>query len=503
MASPKPKTLTEQVSVTVTVELGDAALGRAAAVPAAAVGRAVQASLQERHKGGDTPPPREVWLYDPGYVSTACCHSSITFIDGDKGVLEYRGYPIEALAASCGFTSVAHLLLEGTFPASVSARALFAQSIEPKAGIHPLVGDVIRSFPRDAHPMTMLMSATAAMSACRPEWNPALVRGDGGSLRLVYGTRALRSHIAQECISLIGSAAAAIFRHMHGMPVYSERSATVSVKHSTGASPNSFASAFLRAADPQGSIWPENSQQFAVFAEALDVLFVLHADHELNCSTAAMRHLASAGSDVLTCLAAAIGALYGPLHGGANEAVLNMLEDIGSPDAVEAYVASVKRQERKLMGFGHRVYRSYDPRAKLMRQLARKVLQEAADGHNQRSSEATGAETTTDPLLLIAQRLERRALEDSYFTERKLYPNVDFYSGVVYRAMRFPNVFFPVLFAVARSVGWLAHWMEMLERDALDAERKIVRPRQVYVGHRQQRIPQDAMEKRSMPQAKL
>jgi citrate synthase len=500
MIGPNQKAPTDQVSITISVERGDAAAGQAAAVPAAAVGRAVQARLQEQK--GATSPPREVWLYDPGYTSTACCRSSITFIDGDAGILEYRGYPIEALAASCGFTSVAHLLLEGTFPASVAARTRFARSIGPKLNLHSMVSSMIQSFPRDAHPMTMLMSAMAALSACRPAWNPALVRGDGGSLRLVYGTRAERLRIAQECISLVGSVAAAIFRHIHGMPLYSEMSAAVPVKRDDEALPHAFASAFLRAADPENMFWPRGSQSFAVFAEALDVLFVLHADHELNCSTAAMRHLTSAGSDVLTCLAAAIGALYGPLHGGANEAVLNMLEDIGSPDAVEAYITSVKRQERKLMGFGHRVYRSYDPRAKLMRQLAHKVLLEAADEHSQASGPTAG-DGVSDPLLVIAKRLEKCALEDPYFTERKLYPNVDFYSGVVYRAMRFPSVFFPVLFAVARSAGWLAHWMEMLEKDALDAERKIVRPRQIYVGHRRQSLPPDALEKCTKPQARL
>lgn len=503
MVSQKETSRADEITITIPVEPGDAEAGRAAAVSAAAVGRALQTALQRKASAAPRLAPREVWLYDPGYTSTACCRSAITFIDGENGILEYRGFPIEALATTCGFYTVAYMLLEGTFPADAKVRAQFAKSIQPGLDLDPVVANVVESFPQEAHPMTVFMAATAALSASRPAWNPALVRGDGGSLRLVYRTRAERQRIAQECISSLTSIAAAVFRHMRGCPVRFPKSTQHLREHPLDAfAPDGFARAFLHAADPEGTLWPEQRHASAVFAETLDVIFVLHADHELNCSTAAMRHLTSAGSDVLTCLAAAIGALYGPLHGGANEAVLNMLEEIGSPEAVEAFIASVKRQERKLMGFGHRVYRSYDPRAKILRTLAQQVLREAST-EGRTANGPTTANGASDPLLIIAQTLEKRALEDPYFTERKLYPNVDFYSGVLYRAMDFPSVFFTVLFAIARTVGWLAHWMEMLERDATDAERKIVRPRQIYIGKRRQRIPLEAVEKRPDRRSRL
>ena len=489
----------QQVTVPLPVVRGDKRSGRAGYVSAARV----VAAVKEAESDADS----ELWLYDPGYTSTACCRSRITYIDGERGVLEYRGYPIEQLAERVSYADVVSLLLDGELPGTPTERRQLLAALRPGA-LPESMAQRLCSFAPDAHPMTALMSCVASLTALYPQWNPSLVEGDGGSLRVVYGSAAQRRTVALTAMQSVAALAAAILRHrrarapsaaaaavLTAIPVR-EPNRTPSVAaagadddddgNADDAMETTFGAAFLRAAWADDPDAPTGAA-FTTLADAMDTLFVLHADHELNCSTAAMRHLTSSGADVFTCLAAAIGALYGPLHGGANEAVLKMLADIGDVGNVDAYVESVKRQERKLMGFGHRVYRSYDPRAKIVRQLAHQVL-----AHRRTRSEGGSSAASApgdDPLLQVAQALEERALHDDYFVQRHLYPNVDFYSGVVYRAMGFPPEYFPVLFAVGRSAGWLAHWSEMLEEDEHAATRKIVRPRQIYIGPRRRTVP--------------
>jgi citrate synthase len=375
-----------------------------------------------------------IWFYDPGFTSTAACESSITYLDGEEGILRYRGYPIEQLAESSTYLEVAYLLLNGELP-NAEQLAVWQHDITHHTFIHENVRKrFLEGFHYDAHPMGMLVSATAALSTfyldAKDIFDP--VSRDKQIVRL---------------IAKMPTLAAAAHRFSVGMPfVYPD--------NSLGFTAN-FLSMMWKTAEPRFDANP-------ALARALDVLFILHADHEQNCSTTAMRVVGSSHADPYSATAAAAAALYGPRHGGANEAVIRMLGDIGSMDNVEAFVESVKRGDGgRLQGFGHRVYKSYDPRAKIIKRTADEVF------------EITGK----NPLLDVALKLEEVALSDEYFTSRRLYPNVDFYSGLIYQAMGFPLEMFPVLFAIPRTAGWLAHWQEMLEQDS-----KIARPRQLYIG---------------------
>jgi citrate synthase len=380
--------------------------------------------------------PEDVGLmsYDPAFMATASCRSAITFIDGDKGVLRYRGYPIEQLAERSSFLEVAYLLLNGELPTAQQLEG-FTGEVTHHTFVHENVKKFIDGFHPDAHPMGILVGTVGALSTFYPE---AKSFTDPRNRRLQM-TR---------LIAKMPTLAAFAFRHSRGLPyVYPDNEL-------------SYAGNFL------SMLWKMSESRYApdpALERALDVLFILHADHEQNCSTSAMRAVGSSRVDPYSAAAAAVAALYGPLHGGANEQVLRMLREIGSVDRVPSYVDRVKQGEFRLMGFGHRVYKHYDPRAKAVRQLAERVF------------EVTGL----NPLLEVAVELERIALQDDYFVDKKLYPNVDFYTGLIYEAMGFPVEMFPVLFAIGRMPGWLAQWEESL----LDPEQKITRPRQIYVGH--------------------
>lgn len=380
--------------------------------------------------------------YDPAYLNTASCRSAITYIDGDKGVLLYRGYPIEQLAETSSFLEVAYLLLHGELPSSEEMRT-FVSNVAARTFIPENFSSFFQAFRYDAHPMGMFISAVAALGTFYPdakEVDNAEVR-----IRNIY-----------RLIAKVPTMAAWTYRQNHGLPfVYPDNSL-------------SFVGNFLAMIKKMGD---PNYTPHPVLEKALDVLFMLHADHEQNCSTAVMRSAGSSRVDPYSALAAAAAALYGPLHGGANEAVLRMLQEIGSVANIPAFIKSVKEGKgaHRLMGFGHRVYKSYDPRAKIIKIMADRVF------------EVTGP----NPLLAIALELERIALEDDYFVSRRLYPNVDFYSGLIYQAMGLPVALFPVLFAVPRTVGWLAQWKEML----VDSEQKIARPRQIYTGAARREVP--------------
>jgi citrate synthase len=378
--------------------------------------------------------------YDPGYMNTVCCTSKISYIDGDKGVLEYRGYPIEELAERASFLEVVYLLIGGELP---SARQLaeFSRKVMTHTYVHSDLLDMMKSFRFNAHPMGILCSTFAAMSTLHPEQNPALA-GEN-----VYRDRHLRNNQIFRILGKMPTLAANAYRHRIGREYNMPRSDLGYVEN------------FLYMMDKHSE---KDYRPHPKLVKALEVLFILHAEHELNCSTAAVRHLTSSGVDVYTTIAGACGALYGPKHGGANEAVLRMLESIARKENIPEFIEDVKNKRKLLFGFGHRVYKNYDPRAKIVKKLAEEVF------------EVTGKE----PLVEIAMELERIALMDPYFIERKLYPNVDFYSGVIYKAMGFPTDMFVVLFAIPRTAGWLAHWHEYLD----DSENKIVRPRQNYVG---------------------
>jgi len=381
-------------------------------------------------------------VYDPGYTNTAAATSRITYIDGPNGVLTYRGYPIEELATKSTFLEVAYLLIYGSLPTK-SQLDFFSDRIMKHTYIHEDVAEMMKSFRYDAHPMGMLITALSALGTVHPEANPALAGQD------VYNCQKVRNKQINRAIGSVATISAFAYRHRQGRPyVY------------PAPKPLSYAENFLYMIDRYSNA---DYQPNAELAKALDVLFILHADHELNCSTSGMRHLTSSGVDVYTSLAGAAGALYGPRHGGANEAVLRMLESIGGKQNIPSFIEKVKKKEVKLMGFGHRVYKNYDPRAKIVRKVADKVFN------------ILGRE----PLIEVAEALEKAALSDPYFIKRKLYPNVDFYSGLIYKALGFPTDFFPVLFAIPRTVGWLAHWNEFLD----DPENRIVRPRQVYKGN--------------------
>jgi len=380
--------------------------------------------------------------YDPGYGSTVAATSRITYIDGPKGHLRYRGYPIEQLAEKSSFMEVAYLLLYGDLP-SKNQLSYFSSRIMRHTFVHEDLKTMMKSFRYDAHPMGMLVSSMAAMSTFHPEANPALAGQD------VYNNKKLRNKQIHRIVGSIPTVAAYSYRHRIGRP-YPDPPALEKGM--------SYAENFLYMLD----MLDTNHRPHPKLAKALDVLFILHADHELNCSTSAMRHLASSGVDVYTSVAASVGALYGPRHGGANEAVVRMLERIGTKENIPKFIEGVKSRKEKLMGFGHRVYKNYDPRARIVRKIANEVF----------------GVTGKEPLIEVAAELERVALNDEYFIKRKLYPNVDFYSGLIYKSMGFPTDMFPVLFAIPRTVGWLSHWSEFLD----DPENKIVRPRQVYLG---------------------
>jgi citrate synthase len=372
--------------------------------------------------------------YDPAFQNTASCRSRITFIDGDKGVLLYRGYPIEQLAAHSTFLETAYLLLFGELP-TPEAAATWTRDITDHRRLPANVKAILEGFYRDAHAMGVFLSTVGALSTDYPDAKRVL-DGEARSLQI------------RRLIAKAPSIGAHVYRHSLGLPY-------VEPDDALGYMGNLLHMLFRRGDDPY--------RPQPVLERALEVLFILHADHEQNCSTHAMRGIGSAQADPFSALAGAAAALYGPLHGGANEAVLLMLEEIGSVAHVPAFIAAVKRGDgRRLMGFGHRVYKSYDPRARIIKTTADSVF------------EVTGR----NPLLDIALELERIALQDDYFVSRRLYPNVDFYSGLIYQAMGFPVSMFPVLFAIPRTVGWLAQWDEMLR----DADQKIARPRQIYIG---------------------
>jgi citrate synthase len=377
--------------------------------------------------------------YDPGYMNTASCRSRITFIDGDRGILQYRGYPIEELAEKSTFLEVAYLLWAGELPTAEELER-WQHGVRYHTMIHESIKKFLDGFRHDAHPMGMLVSTVAALATFYPE---AKNIQDPETRRIQF----------YRLVSKMPTMAAFAYRHSVGMPyVYPD--------NALGYSEN-FLNMMFHGREPVGSLNP-TSHHSPVLARALDVLFVLHADHEQNCSTSSMRLVGSAHTDPYTAVAAAAAALYGPLHGGANEAVLRMLREIGHVQNVPGFIAAVKRGERKLMGFGHRVYKSYDPRAKVVKYWADRVF------------EVTGRSSLID----IAMELERIALDDDYFVSRKLYPNVDFYSGIIYEAMGFPTDMFPVLFAIPRTAGWVSQWRESIE----DPDQKIGRPRQIYLG---------------------
>jgi citrate synthase len=378
--------------------------------------------------------------YDPGFKNTASTRSAITFIDGDAGILEYRGYPIEQLAENYNFLQVAYLVKYGELP-NEDHYAKWEYDILHHTFLHENLNNLMHAFRYDAHPMGMFISSVAALSTFYPE------------ARNIYDPEARYKQIVR-LVAKVPTIAAFSYRHSRGLPfVYPDNDL-------------SYTGNFLSMLDKMTQVKYEPNP---VLERALDVLFILHADHEQNCGTATMRVIGSAQTDPYCSVAGAASALYGPLHGGANEAVLRMLQEIGDVNKVPDFMNQVKNRERLLMGFGHRVYKNYDPRARIIKQVAEEVF------------EVTGR----NPLLEIALELERIALEDEFFVERSLYPNVDFYSGIIYQAMRFPVSMFPVLFAIPRTIGWLTQWEELLA----DEEQKIARPRQIYVGDRERQVP--------------
>jgi len=371
--------------------------------------------------------------YDPAFMNTASCKSRITYIDGDKGILEYRGYPIEQLAEQASFLETAYLLLHGELPTREQLDD-WTYKITHHTIIHENIKKLIDGFHYDAHPMGMLCSAVGAMSTFYPDAKD--IFNAESRLKQTY-----------RLIGKVITVAAFSYRHSIGMPyAYPDNDL-------------SYAGNFLNMMFKMTEVKYEPNP---VLERALDILFILHADHEQNCSTSAMRSIGSSHVDPYSATAGAVAALYGPLHGGANEQVLRMLNQIGSVDNIPDFMEGVKKGEQRLMGFGHRVYKNYDPRARIIKEVAYQVF------------EVTGR----NPLLDIALELEKIALNEEYFIKRKLYPNVDFYSGLIYQAMRFPVDMFPVLFAIGRMPGWIAQWQEML----LDGDQKIARPRQIYLG---------------------
>ena len=384
--------------------------------------------------------------YDPAFMNTASCRSAITYIDGDLGILRYRGYPIDVLAERCTYLEVAALLLFGELPTADQLKN-WVHDITHHTMLHETTKKFMEGFRDSAHPMAMLVSSVAALSSVYPEskniHDPA--------------TRLLQ---IKRLVGKMPSIAAMSYRHIYGFPyIYPDNDLSYT---------ENFMNMLWKMVEPKYLANP-------VLARALDILFILHADHEQNCSTNAMRAVGSSHSDPYLATAAAAAALSGPLHGGANEEVLRMLDEIGSKDKVPAYIKKIKEGKGRLMGFGHRVYKNYDPRAKIIKRTADSVF------------EVTGRNAKLE----IALELERIALEDEYFVQRKLYPNVDFYSGIIYQAMGFKPEMFTVLFAIPRTVGWLAQWEELLQ----DAEQKIARPRQVFSGYEARHVV--SMQERS------
>ncbi len=372
--------------------------------------------------------------YDPALMNTASCRSAITYIDGDRGILRYRGYPIDVLAEHCTYLEVAYLLLFGELP-TASELKNWVYEITHHTMLHETTKKFMEGFRDNSHPMAMLVSTVAALSTVYPDSKNI----HDPTIRLLQIKR---------LIGKMPSIAAMSYRHISGLPyIYPDNDLTYA---------ENFMNMLWKMVEPKYVANP-------VLARALDILFILHADHEQNCSTNAMRAVGSSQADPYLATASAAAALSGPLHGGANEEVLRMLDEIGSKDNVPAYMKKIKEGKGKLMGFGHRVYKNYDPRAKIIKWAADRVF------------EVTGRNAKLE----IALELERIALEDDYFVQRKLYPNVDFYSGIMYQAMGFKPEMFTVLFAIPRTIGWLAQWQEMLT----DPEQKIARPRQVWIGH--------------------
>ena len=373
--------------------------------------------------------------YDPAYMATASCRSAITFIDGEKGILEYRGYPIEQLAEHSTYLEVAYLLIHGTLP-SQSELDEWDQQITIHTFVHENVKEFMQGFRYDAHPMGMLLASVGALSTFYPEAS-AIKDQEARYVQVI------------RLLAKMPTLAAFSYRHNRGMPyVYPDNDLSY---------PGNFLSMIYKVAELKYEPDPR-------LEHALDVLFILHADHEQNCSTSAVRSVGSSQVDPYSSVAAGVAALYGPLHGGANEAVLRMLRRIETKENVADFIKGVKEGNERLMGFGHRVYKNFDPRAKIIKKAVDEVF------------EVTGK----NPLLQIATELEQIALNDDYFVSRKLYPNVDFYSGLIYEALGMPVEMFPVLFAIGRTSGWIAQWLEMIDDD----EQKIARPRQIYTGER-------------------
>jgi citrate synthase len=371
--------------------------------------------------------------YDPAFMNTAACRSRITYIDGDRGILEYRGYPIEQLAERSTYLETAYLIIFGELPDEPQLKE-WTKQITYHTMLHENIKKLMEGFQYDAHPMGVFLSTVGAFSTFYPD------------AKKIFDEESRKKQV-HRLIAKVPTIAAYAYRHSIGRPyIYPDNDLSF-----TG----NFLNMLFRMTELKYHVNP-------VLERALDVLFVLHADHEQNCSTSVMRGIGSSHVDPYSAMAGAAAALYGPLHGGANEAVLRMLSEIGSVQNIPGFIKRVKAGEGRLMGFGHRVYKSYDPRAKIIKQTADEVF------------EVTGR----NPLLDIALELERIALQDEYFISRKLYPNVDFYSGLIYQAMGFPVTMFPVLFAIPRTAGWIAQWEEMI----LDPEQKIARPRQLYIG---------------------
>jgi citrate synthase len=393
---------------------------------------AIRASDLKKLKTEDSDDPG-LLSYDPAFMNTAACRSAITFIDGDKGILRYRGYPIEQLAEGSTFLEVAWLLRHGELPGQAEYDQ-FVHDITYHTYVHENLRKFLEGFRYDAHPMAMLNSSVAALATFYP------------TSKNIFDERERNISIIR-LVAKMPTIAAYCYRHLKGLPfVYPDNDLSYV---------ENFLSMVARMSEPKYEANP-------IFVRALEVLFILHADHEQNCSTSAVRAVGSSHVDPFSAISAGVAALFGPLHGGANEQVLRMIAEIGTVKNVPKFIEEVKAGKGRLMGFGHRVYKSYDPRAKIVKQLADQVF------------EVVGV----DKDLEIALELERIALSDEYFISRKLYPNVDFYTGLIYRSMAFPMEFFTVLFAIARTAGWLSQWEEML----LDKEQKIARPRQIYTG---------------------
>ena len=427
------KTAAEETTATVqsdAIDVTDSRTGKTYSLPIS--DGAIRANDLKKIRTEDEDDPG-LLSYDPAFLNTASCRSAITYIDGDKGILRYRGYPIEQLAEESTFLEVAWLLRHGELP-DQKEYDQFVHDITYHTYVHENMRKFLEGFRYDAHPMAMLNSAVAALSSFYPSSRNIMdpVERNISIIRL---------------LAKVPTIAAFCYRHLKGLPfVYPDNDLSYV---------DNFLSMVARMTEPKYEANP-------IFSKALEVLFILHADHEQNCSTSAVRAVGSSHVDPFSAMSAGIAALFGPLHGGANEQVLRMIEEIGHPKEIPQFIEGVKAGKGKLMGFGHRVYKSYDPRAKIVKSLADDVFKVVG----------------VDKDLEIALELERIALSDEYFISRKLYPNVDFYTGLIYRSMAFPTDFFTVLFAIARTSGWLAQWEEML----LDKEQKIARPRQIYTG---------------------